>query len=75
MSMGNAFQIVTVAVTSVGIAVSATKFFWPTRALSELGRLGQSWFSHEEDQTLEDRPDGNANDAPIPRRPLRPRGY
>jgi hypothetical protein len=73
--MDNAFQTVTIAVTSVGIAVSATKFFWPASALRDLGRIGQSWFSHAEDQSPEELPDGNANDAPIPRRPLRPRGY
>ena len=71
--MGSVFQTVTVAVTSVGLALSATRLLNPAQAFRDLGRFGSSWFDHAEDQPLEERPDGNVNDPPINHRPLRGR--
>jgi hypothetical protein len=71
--MAEVFQTVTVAVTSVGIALASSRFFRPAQALRDLGRFGGAWFDHTEDQPLEEQPDGNVNDAPIPVRPLRGR--
>ena len=71
--MGSVFQTVTVAGTSVGLAVSTSRFFRPASVLNDLGRFGSSWFDHAEDHSLEEQPDGNVNDAPIAFRPLRAR--
>jgi len=72
--MVNAFEAVTAAVALIGIGVSLTRTLWPFRAADELGHVGTSWFDHEEDRALQDRPDAGRNDPPIPHRPLRPRG-
>jgi hypothetical protein len=72
--MASLFQTVTVAVTGLGIALTATRLFRPGAALRDLGRFGRTWFDHNEDHPLEEQPDGNVNDAPIPYRRLRGRG-
>jgi hypothetical protein len=71
--MGHLFQTVVVAVTAVGIVLSFTRELWPFRAAREIGRVGASWFSREEDLPIDERPDASENDPPIPRRRLRPR--
>jgi hypothetical protein len=70
--MVNAFQTVVVVVAVAGIALSFTRHLWPFDAIRDLGRIG-SFFEHAEDRTLEEHPDGNSNDPPIPRRRLRGR--
>ena len=71
--MASIFQTVTVAVSAVGIALATTRTFRPSEALRDLGRLGTSWFDHDEDHMLDERPDDNFVDEPIPHRPLRGR--
>jgi hypothetical protein len=72
-TMTPTFEIVTIAVTVVGIVLSLTRFFQPFRVMRELGRGGAAWFDRIEDHPLDEQPDGSANDPPIPHRPLRPR--
>ena len=71
--MSSAFGTVVVVVALGAIFLSLTRAFSPLRAAQQLGRSG-SWFDHEEDAGLEDRPDVNRNDPPIPQRRLRGRG-
>jgi hypothetical protein len=68
--MGELFETVTIAVTSIAASLSVTRFFRPAEVLRELGRMG---FSHSEDLAADELPDPNQIDAPIPRRPLRGR--
>ena len=72
--MDNAFEAVTAVVALIGIGLSLTRVLWPFRAADEVGHVGNSWFDHEEDHELAQRPDAGRNDPPIPHRPLRPRG-
>jgi hypothetical protein len=67
------FEIVTFAVTFLGIALCFTRYFSPNRALAELGHQGTVWFDHQEDAEIADRPADDAVDSPIPHRPLRAR--
>jgi hypothetical protein len=69
--MTQTFMIVVVVVAVVGIALSFTSLLWPFHVADDLGRTG-SWFHHEEEDALEDRPDGN-KDAGIPHRAIRGR--
>ncbi len=41
--------------------------------LDQLGRQGATWFSHERDLPLDQRPSEDERDAPLPRRSLRGR--
>lgn len=67
----NAFEIVTIAVSVVAIAVAATTYFRVSRALSELGRQGRDWFENPQEREIEELPSEDEPDDPIPRRPLR----
>ena len=69
----NLFETITIVVTAGGIVLAATPWFRPSRVLSSMGRLGPLWFDHNDDQDLAFRPSEDANDAPIPRKPLRGR--
>lgn len=69
----NPLEIVTVAVTFLSLAVCLTRYFRPGRALADLGHQGSTWFAHQEDLAIDQRPIEDANDAPIPHRPLRAR--
>lgn len=66
------FEIVTFAVTFLSVAVCFTRYFRPGRVLADLGHQGSTWFDHEEDLALDERPMEDV-DAPIPHRPLRAR--
>jgi hypothetical protein len=70
--MTETFGIVVVVVAVVGTALSFSRYLWPFDVANELGKTG-AWFSHEEDLPLEQRHDGNQNDALIPRPRLRGR--
>lgn len=67
------FEIVTIAVTFLSLAVCLTRYFRPGRALADLGHQGSTWFDHQEDLAIDQRPIEDAIDAPIPHRPLRGR--
>ena len=69
------FEITTIVVGAAGIAACFTSYFHPLRALADLGHNGRSWFDHADDAELASRPTEDAVDAPIPRRPLRTRGW
>jgi hypothetical protein len=69
----SAFEIVTIAVSFLSIALCFTRSFSPSRVLAELGHQGSMWFDHQEDLELDVRPIEDAVDAPIPHRPLRAR--
>jgi len=69
----SAFEAVTLVVSVLAIALAATSYFRTQRVLRDLGRGGQAWFDHEEDQEIADRPSEDERDDPIPRRPLRGR--
>ena len=69
----NAFEILTVAVTFLSLAVCFTRYFRPGRVLADLGYQGSLWFDHQEDREFGERPLEDAADAPIPHRPLRGR--
>ena len=71
--MASVFQTVVVGVTSGGILLSFTRFLHPLNAARETGRVG-NFFEHSEDRPIEQQPDGNPNDPPIPVRRIRPRG-
>ena len=67
------FAIVTIAVTFLSLAVCFTRYFRPGRVLADLGHQGSTWFHHQEDLAIDERPIEDAVDAPIPHRPLRAR--
>jgi hypothetical protein len=69
----SAFEVVTLVVSVLAIALAATSYFRTQRVLRDLGRGGQVWFDHAEDQDVDDRPSEDDRDEPIPRRPLRGR--
>jgi hypothetical protein len=69
----SAFEFVILAVAVVAAALSLTRYFWPSRVLADMGRFGSTWFERPEERELAERPDDDANDAPIPRRHLRAR--
>jgi len=71
--MAHALETLVIVVAVIGLLLSFTRLFSPLRAAQQLGRVG-GWFVHEEDVELEDRPDVNQNDPPIPYRPLQGRG-
>jgi hypothetical protein len=68
----NAFEIVTVVVSVVAIALAATSYFRLNRVLQELGRSGLSW-SRGKDADPAERVSEDERDAPIPKRPIRGR--
>ena len=67
------FEIVMFVVTALAIAACFTPFFSIRRAVASLGRQGAFWFEHEEDREVEERPNEDLCDAPLPRRELRAR--
>ena len=67
----NAWEVVTIVVAVIAIALAATTYFRVSRALDQLGRRGSSWFDHSEDIAPEQRPSEDDRDAPIPKRPVR----
>jgi hypothetical protein len=69
----SAFEVVTIAVSAVAIALSLTSYFRVSRVLDRLGRGGQAWFDHAGDADIASRPSEDDRDAPIPKRPLRGR--
>jgi hypothetical protein len=69
----NLFELMIIIVTAGGIALAMTPWFRPSRVLSEMGRLGPFWFSHNEDEEIAVQPSEDAKDAPIVWRPLRGR--
>ena len=66
------FEIVTIAVTLLSLAVRFTRYFRTGRVLADLGK-GSMWFDHQEDLGFDERPIDDEVDAPIPHRPLRAR--
>jgi hypothetical protein len=71
--MITAFEIVMFVVTALAVAACFTRFFSIRRAVASLGRQGAFWFEHEEDREVEERPNEDGRDAPLPRRQLRAR--
>jgi hypothetical protein len=69
----NAFEVVTIVVSVVAIALAATSYFRASRVLQQLGRSGRTWFDRSEDIDVAERPSEDDRDSPIPRRPLRGR--
>ncbi len=69
----NAFEVVTIVVSVIAIALAATTYFRVNQTLGQLGRQGQSWFDHREDVDTADQPSEDDRDDPIPKRPLRGR--
>jgi hypothetical protein len=69
----NAFELVTIVVSVIAIALAATTYFRVNHVLGQLGRQGRSWFDHREDLPAEEQPNEDDRDAPIPKRPLRGR--
>jgi hypothetical protein len=68
----SAFEIVTITVSVVAIALAATTYFRVSRVLQELGKGGMSWYRGS-DADIENAPNEDERDAPIPKRPLRGR--
>jgi hypothetical protein len=69
----NAFEIVTIGVTLIALALSLTRYFRLGRVVADLGRQGSMWFEHTEDRDVEEQPTEDAVESPLPRRPLRSR--
>jgi hypothetical protein len=69
----SAFELVTIVVSVVAIALALTSYFRVKRVLEELGRQGGTWFAHSDDLPPDERPREDERDEPIPRRPLRGR--
>jgi hypothetical protein len=67
----SAFEVVAIVVSVLAIALALTSYFRINRVLSHLGRSGQTWLDHEEDEPIGDRPSEDDRDEPIPKRPLR----
>jgi hypothetical protein len=68
-----AFEIVTIAVALVAIALCFTRYFRVGAVLADLGRQGSMWFQHQDDGPVRDCDPADAVESPIPRRPLRAR--
>lgn len=71
--MASILQTLVILVAVVGLLLSFTRLFSPLRTAQQLGRVGD-WFVHEDDLELDELPDVNQIDPPIPYRPLRGRG-
>jgi hypothetical protein len=68
-----AFEIITIGIAAAGLGACALPYFRPMRAASELGRQGQTWFDHADEQEIAERPAEDAVDGQIRFRPLRSR--
>lgn len=71
----NAFEVVTIVVSVIAIALALTAYFRVGNVVRELGRSGHSWFERSEDREIEERPSEDERDDPIPHRPLRGRPF
>jgi hypothetical protein len=69
----NAFEIVTIGVTLLALALSLTRYFRLGRVVADLGRQGDMWFEHTEDRDVAEQPNQDERETPLPRRPLRSR--
>ncbi len=69
----NAFEIVTIGVTLIALALSMTRYFRINRVVAELGRQGDMWFEHTDDREVAERPGEDEKESPLPHRPLRSR--
>ena len=71
----NAFEVVTIVVSVVAIALAATQLLPPQPVLGELGRRASSLVRPPRglEPTSRDQPNEDDRDAPIPKRPLRGR--
>jgi hypothetical protein len=63
-----AFEVVTIVVSLIAIALSLTAYF---RVKNVLQQLGRSAFAHKEDLPISEQPNEDERDEPIPWRPLR----
>jgi hypothetical protein len=68
----NAFEVVTIVVSIVAIALAATTYFRLSRVIQELGRGGMSSYRGR-DADIATSPNEDERDAPIPKRPIRGR--
>jgi hypothetical protein len=71
--MANSFEIVTIAVTVIALALCLTRYFRTGRVVADLGRQGSMWFEHPSDREVEQQPTEDSVDSPLPHRPLRSR--
>ncbi len=69
----NAWIAVLLIVVVASAIIGTLIYLRGTPPLRLLGRYGSTWMDHSEDRELPDRPDEDARDDPIPRRPLRVR--
>jgi hypothetical protein len=69
----SAWLLVTVIVVATAVVIGALIYLRGNPPLGSLGRTGSTWLEHSEDRPPEERPDEDARDHPIPRRPLRVR--
>jgi len=69
----NAFEVVTLVVSVIAVALAGTSYFRLQHVLRELGRGGSAWFDRAGDSDISERPIEDERDAPIPKRPLRAR--
>jgi hypothetical protein len=69
----SAFEIVVIVVGVLGILLAATRYFRTRRTVSHLGESPES-FAHPEDRPISERPNEDARDEPLPKRPLRGKG-
>jgi len=68
----SAFEVVTIVVSVVAIALAATTYFRLSRVLQELGR-GRLSSYRGRDVDPSETPNEDERDAPIPKRPIRGR--
>lgn len=71
--MASTLETLVIVVAVGGLLLSFTRLFSPLRTAQQLGRVG-GWFIHEDELGLEELPDVNQIDPPIPHRRLRGRG-
>ena len=69
----NAFEVVTLVVSVVAIALAASSYFRLQHVLRDMGRGGSAWFDRAADRDISERPLEDDRDDPIPKRPLRGR--
>lgn len=69
----SAWVLVLLIVAVAAAIIGALVYLRGDPPLRSLGRRGSTWMEHSEDREPDDRPDEDARDDPIPRRPLRVR--
>jgi hypothetical protein len=67
-----AFEVVTIVVSVVAIALAATTYFRVSRVLQNLGRSGMSSYRGS-DADISTAPNEDEPDPPLPKRPIRGR--